>query len=941
MDYSEESLITGGWTNRRALSLVSLAQAAYAPPVDLAYLLEVDFDLDLVDMMPAGSSQGFVAEGPGVVALAFSGTNQLADWLTNLRITVCDTRWGTAHCGFLAAYAQAATQVRAAADLARAKNKAFWITGHSLGGALAHVAAHDLADVTAPMGLCTFGQPRTVNVADDRLLGPRLALGHHRIVHRNDIVTRVPPRFAHTGELVQLGTRKSWFGLEADGGDQGGDQGGDDAGGADTGGPDPMDVAEFEAFQARLEAVRTAAVASVPPGARDDLGTERERAVDRTVEGLIPGIKDHKITVYHAAVRQLVAGLHDTGGLFDDVIREAPVAGGRRSAGPDVSGDVFGDDGFDDGLFDDAPAGASENVRGADHAGTESADFVADDALVAVLARLNRLDWQPPGKARVLSRVGDFITVLASPAEIAAMEDDPAIRSLDISRAGGGVELTEAMPFVKARPVDRAGSAERGGNALVGIIDTGADILHSAFDAADGSSRIVAIWDQRDTTGPSPRAVDPAFAFDFGTLHTGADIAAMRAGTRPVPDWLRDPSEHGTHVAGIAAGRATGAMPDGMAPEALIAAVIPDMETLSGNPASLGYSVSHVNALSFLKVLAARPNTLLAAPRPLAINVSLGMNAGAHDGQTLLEAAFDSATGQGRDPGVVIVKSAGNERPHRGHTQVSTALGRVDVDWTSAATERGQDYFEAWYDKLDVLEFILHAPGGDASDVVSKTADRFGGTLGGNKVNMRLRCVHPDNGDNVLYLSIRRGARDIAPGVWTLEVRGTRIGARTSGLHIWVERMAGRAVEFDDAHQTMTLSVPGTANHIVTVGATDTRMPFPGVIRASSFGPTRDNRPKPELSAPGRDILSARANRDARDATTTMTGTSMAAPMVTGAVALALSARVGQGRKALNQEQISSLLVQSTQFQSTLHHQGFGFGILDVAAFLDLCDEIP
>ena len=76
----------------------------------------------------------------------------------------------------------------------------------------------------------------------------------------------------------------------------------------------------------------------------------------------------------------------------------------------------------------------------------------------------------------------------------------------------------------------------------------------------------------------------------------------------------------------------------------------------SGNSVSLGYSVAHHAALTFVTATAEELGL------PVVINVSQGMNAGAHDGSSALEAGFEEITGSGRTPGVVIVKSAGNAK---------------------------------------------------------------------------------------------------------------------------------------------------------------------------------------------------------------------------------------------------------------------------------------
>jgi endonuclease G len=923
----ENDLVDGPWSLQRGLNLGLLAEAAYAEFEDLPFILSDEMDLELVDHMPTGASQGFVAVGEQVVVLAFAGTNQLTDWLVNLRFLPVDASWGRTHRGFKDAYDDVSEQCRAAAARARDEGKTFWITGHSLGGALAHIAGHDLFRDGDRTGLVTFGQPRTLRIeANDLLLQQRMPLGYHRIVNGRDIVTRVPPNLPHTGELVRIG-RRGWFGLESNE--------------AEAEEMPALTEAEFEAFQERLRGIESQA-------SQTARGPAAMEAIDRSVEGLIPGIKDHRITSYVSELRTLVPSA-DPDDDLDPFFSSMPANRSRRGSGRNVTGGVFGgpqesSDLQESFFLPDRPLSTSANARnfGLESSGGLQEEQEAEEEMVPVLIRLIDQSWEPAESVQVLSRDGAFVTAMIKPSEISDVEADKSrVKSVEVSRPGGFLELADSMPFVKGQPVDRPGVEEAGQNALVGVIDTGIDVLHNAFTDEDGKTRIVAIWDQFDKAGPTPREVDASFEFDFGTLYTAQDINDMRDGNRDVPVWMRDPQGHGTHVSGIAAGRATGSMENGMAPDATIAVVIPAMEATRQDPNSLGYSVSHISALHFLRKLAVTENSISQDTTPIAINVSLGMNAGAHDGKTPLEAAFDSITSQGTEPGVVIVKSAGNERRHRGHCHVDVAQGRVDVDWTSLDVGRQLDYLEGWYARSDRLAFVLRSPDGGETDEVSRQNRETDQVIDGNLVRMRVRPFHRDNGDNALYISIQPDAKPILKGHWKLEVRGQHVSARTTGLHIWAERTGDRAIQFFNASEKHTLSVPGTAEEIITVGATDLRDPYPGVIDQSSFGPTRGNAAKPEISAPGLGIVSAFSNQDDLSATRPDTGTSMAAPHVAGAVALALSRRVALDRSQFNTQQIRSLLQETAQYRSGVHNNGFGFGILDVAEFLSFCDDEP
>ena len=103
-----------------------------------------------------------------------------------------------------------------------------------------------------------------------------------------------------------------------------------------------------------------------------------------------------------------------------------------------------------------------------------------------------------------------------------------------------------------------------------------------------------------------------------------------------------------------------------MAPEAQLLFVI------SGGDEPTGYSHAHLAALTFIDTIATDLG------KPVVVNLSEGMNAGAHDGKSALEIMFDEFSKGGTKAGRVVVKSAGNERSKRGHAKLTVPSGGGD-----------------------------------------------------------------------------------------------------------------------------------------------------------------------------------------------------------------------------------------------------------------------
>jgi subtilisin family serine protease len=550
-----------------------------------------------------------------------------------------------------------------------------------------------------------------------------------------------------------------------------------------------------------------------------------------------------------------------------------------------------------------------------------AANSTGHDAMRSLLIRLADSRWEPSELPDLVvqSRMGTVVTARGSDTSVSALLADPRVISVDQSRpVGAASECDRSLPFVRlaSQYSSPAGTFdEHGDAALVAVIDDGIDVLHHSFRNDAGASRIVGVWDQTAAAGTPPTG------FDYGHFHDSQAIAAAVAADAWPPGLPRNDEGHGTHVASIAVGRAVGAFAGGMAPAAKLLVVI----AAASGPT--GYSACHVDALVFIDRFAKEHGL------PVVVNLSQGMNAGAHDGKSALEVAFDAFAESGRKPGRVVVKSAGNERDKGGHALLTLPTGSLEqVRWLRSPDADVAERLELWWSSADQLRFRLRGPAlAHWTDWVDASHADCSGTLpDGGPYHLSFTSRHIDNGDSLLSIELGSAAAPASPGEWLLEVHA--VNAPEGGtLHAWIERTAGTPSRFlDHTDESLTLSIPGTAASVIAVGAVGASWPVQ-VGKFSSYGPTRDGQRKPLVCAPGVGVRAARGG--SIDGAISKDGTSMAAPHVTGAVALLLS-RTAKAGRVLNANQIAGALRQKTQNFNGRWDRGQGWGVLDVGALL-------
>jgi outer membrane protein OmpA-like peptidoglycan-associated protein/subtilisin family serine protease len=536
-----------------------------------------------------------------------------------------------------------------------------------------------------------------------------------------------------------------------------------------------------------------------------------------------------------------------------------------------------------------------------------------DDEVEAIV-RLDPEGNVPP-HVRVIARFGEIATVRLPRERIAETWADESVVSLKAARPFGldpdplpAAAATEAEDLEEETEDRRRpeGIDATGRGVVVAVLDWGFDFAHPNFRNRDGSTRALALWDQAAPgRGPEP--------YGYGRLYTREEIdRALRhdepyraLGYHPASGDPTGKGAHGTHVLDIAAGngRAEGA-PLGIAPEADLLFVHLATRGGIGEQASLGNSVTLLEGLDWVN--------RMAGGRSWVVNMSVGRHGGPHTGLTLVEQGLDALLAAA--PGRAVVQSTGNYYAARVHASGYLRPGHQHtLRWCTDQADVTPNELEVWYPGRDVFGLEVRSPDG-RTEVRVPLGGQAAIEIGGREVGRAYhRAKDPGSGDNHvdIFLDPRAPA-----GCWQVVLTGEDV--IDGRFHAWVERDAGcpscqSRLDPGDADPATTTGTIANGFRSITVGAYDAHSGDRTLGAFSSCGPTRDGRLKPDLLAPGVRVLAARsASLDLGSDTPLLTrysGTSMAAPHVTGTVALMFEAAA----RPLTIQETRKLLLSTTQ----------------------------
>ena len=481
----------------------------------------------------------------------------------------------------------------------------------------------------------------------------------------------------------------------------------------------------------------------------------------------------------------------------------------------------------------------------------------------------------------------------------------------------------------------------QGAGVIVGFVDTGINYTDSLFRNADGSTRIIGIWDQTNNSDNSNNieneTAKPISAFSalYGTQYTAEEINLALNSDNPasiVP--TRDENGHGTFLASIAAGnRDERAGFSGAAPQASIAMVKlkPAKQYLRDfyliRDGADAYQENDIMmGVSYLYFLARKYSM------PLVVCIPLGTNIGSHMGMSRLGQYLNQVS---LSNGSAVITAAGNETGARHHFRAVMDASTDEVTAELRVGEREAGFsMELWAENMGVYTVGFISPTGEVAREISvplRGENTVSFLLEQTQITVYTQIADVSAGSQFIFMRFENPMS----GIWRILIRNSLDIRET--FHIWlpVRGFITDETYFLRPDPDTIITDPGNARYLITVTAYDHTKN--SIYIHASRGYSLSGRIKPDLAAPGVNILGASVSGRRL---TRMSGTSVSAAHLAGAAAILLNWGVlNANYPYLNTPVLKSIFVRGAQRNPALTYPNreFGYGTLNLyEAFLHL-----
>ena len=440
------------------------------------------------------------------------------------------------------------------------------------------------------------------------------------------------------------------------------------------------------------------------------------------------------------------------------------------------------------------------------------------------------------------------------------------------------------------------------------------------FRNLDGTTRIAAIWDQTIEAGPAP------VGFLYGAEYRAAEINAALESEEPLRIVPSEDSEgHGTYVASLAAG---GSVPAegfiGAAPYSQIAMV----KLKEAKETLRNFFFVRRNAQAFAEndIMAgvAYLDQLASELRmPLVICISVGSSWGSHGGSGPLASVLDNIVGKRMRSVVIAAGNEANKRHHfYGNLPGNGASENVEINVGTGVTGFT---VELWSLVSEVFTVEIISPTGERLGPLNirTTYREYDFLFENTKVMIDKNIAFATSDFQLIFLRFQNPSQ----GIWNVRVYAEDVLHGAYDMWLPMEEFLTGDVYFIRSNPDTTITVPGNARYPITVGGYDSRNN--SAFLDSGRGYTVGGVIKPDLVAPAVEVLGA----GARNRFVAQTGTSAAAAITSGAVALLMEWAIVRGNYTrINAGEIKSILVRGAarDNQRLYPNREWGNGRLDL-----------
>lgn len=450
-----------------------------------------------------------------------------------------------------------------------------------------------------------------------------------------------------------------------------------------------------------------------------------------------------------------------------------------------------------------------------------------------------------------------------------------------------------------------------GKDIVIGIVDTGIDILNEEFLNEYGRTRIKYAWDQSVNSSSGDSYVGE---FPFGTYYTEEQLNRFVEEGNSV---LRGEDNHGNYLASIAAGRN-----NGIAVNSDL--VVVKLKKAKENLKEL-YGVRQGEAYSEADIMLAIAYILQCSYRlrkTVSILIGFGTNSGSHTGSAALEAYINNI---GILRGVCVSVAGGNEGSAGHHTDGDIedneqAVIEINVPEKTAFT------LEIWGKAPGVYAIGMDIAGGEIIDRIPPRFDRsqiIKPIFGGGTIYVDYFLVEGQAGDELILVRFF----DTPRGLYRITLTATGTVEKQYRAWLPVSSFVPEGLVFTNPVTWGTVTVPGTAVTPIVSGAYN--YSDGSIYVNGSRGYTANSVVKPDIAAPGVNITGA----GPYGTKVTGSGSSISAACAVGAAALMQQWSRDRGLSPyINGNQIRQYLIRGADRENSRRYPDryYGFGTLNL-----------